>query len=80
MRSADDWRFKAGAMLHNDGLRIGVGRALSSPSLRTGQADLPHPALQSVVHLRGLTVITFPSMEVRQRINPCLAKKAFGQR
>jgi hypothetical protein len=35
---------------------IGVGRAKRSPSLRTGRADLPHPALQSVVlPPRGLT-------------------------
>src|SRR6266404_91507 len=33
--------------------QIGVGRDdwIRSPSLRTGQADLPHPALQLVVHL-----------------------------
>src|SRR6266550_811503 len=30
----------------------------SSPSLRTGRADLPHPALRLVVHLRrGLTYL-----------------------
>src|SRR5271169_1101213 len=35
---------------------IGVGRGIASPSLRTGLADLPHPALQSVVlPARGLT-------------------------
>ena len=27
------------------------GRLIGSPSLRTGLADLPHPALQLVVHL-----------------------------
>src|SRR5271166_6653026 len=31
---------------------IGVGRGMASPSLRTGLADLPHPALQSVVSPR----------------------------
>jgi len=40
--------------LHNAALPppIGVGRTSGSPSLRTGQAVLPHPALQLVVHLR----------------------------
>src|SRR3990172_7801799 len=34
---------------------IGVGRALPAPpSLRTGRADLPHPALRSVVRFHGL--------------------------
>ncbi|MGA3118928.1 MAG: hypothetical protein ABSF90_31465, partial [Syntrophobacteraceae bacterium] len=30
---------------------IGVGTAHRRPSLRTGLADLPHPALRLVVHL-----------------------------
>jgi len=30
-------------------LTIGVGTAQRRPSLRTGLADLPHPALRSVV-------------------------------
>ena len=41
-----------------DVLKIGVGRngLFVSPSLRTGLADLPHPALQlMVLPQRGLT-------------------------
>jgi hypothetical protein len=51
--AASDWRVVhvADATPGNDEAWVGVGRALCSPSLRTGQADLPHPALQLVVHL-----------------------------
>src|SRR5271157_3009886 len=47
-----------------------------SPSLRTGQADLPHPALQSVVlPPRGLTG---GGMGRHQREQPALRKVGFG--
>src|SRR5215468_1966904 len=56
-------------------VRIGVGSIdwLRSPSLRTGRADLPHPALQLVVlPARGLTGQT---MGVRQRVQPPFGKE-----
>jgi hypothetical protein len=49
------WSFTFALLLTAFLLRkIGVGRDdwFRSPSLRTGQADFPHPALQLVVHLR----------------------------
>src|ERR1700722_5622986 len=62
------------------GILIGVGRACDracdSPSLRTGRADLPHPALQLVVlPLRGLTCLL---MGCRQREQPLLQKESVG--
>src|SRR5207245_125860 len=51
-------------------------RLLGSPSLRTGRADLPHPALRSVVlPPRGLTG---QSMGITQGEEPQLGKESVG--
>src|SRR3954465_13734060 len=59
-------------------LEIGVGRAScpGPPSLRTGLADLPHPALQSVVlPARGLMGLSI-GREVGEQ--PVLSKEGIG--
>src|SRR6266480_7988615 len=60
---------------HNGPVRIGVGRiAKDSPSLRTGQAGHPHPALQSVVlPPRGLTNLCMGNCQGEQ---PMLGKES----
>src|SRR5262245_5787951 len=47
----------------------------SSPSLRTGRADLPHPALQLMVHLRG--GLTNLRMGNCQRVQAMRGKESF---
>src|SRR6266481_5572402 len=54
----------------------GRERLLASPSLRTGRADLPHPALQLVVlPTRGLTGQGMGSL---QAVEPVLGKEGVG--
>ncbi len=51
---------------------------IRSPSLRTGQAGFPHPALRSVVHLEeGRQARAWAAAKEN---SPCSAKKALGQR
>ena len=60
---------------------VGVGAAgcdPGRPSLRTGLAGFPHPALRSMVHPLGECMTGAGTLTSEK--SPSFAKKAFGQR
>lgn len=59
--------------------RIGVGMAaIGHPSLRTGRADFPHPALQSVSHPLVAGLVRSTRAKAYREISPSFSKKALG--
>ena len=51
--------------------RIGVGMAVvGHPSLRTGRADFPHPALQSVSHPLAAGLVRSARAKAYREISP----------
>ena len=60
-------------------LWIGVGMAVvGHPSLRTGRADFPHPALQSVSHPLVAGLVRSTRAKAYREISPSFSKNAFG--
>jgi hypothetical protein len=58
---------------------IGVGMAaIGHPSLRTGRADFPHPALQSVSHPLAAGLVRSARAKAYREISPCFSKNALG--
>ncbi len=59
--------------------RIGVGMAVvGHPSLRTGRADFPHPALQSVSHPLVAGLVRLAWAKAYREISPSFSKNALG--
>ena len=60
-------------------LPIGVGMAVADhPSLRTGLADFPHPALQSVSHPLAAGLVRLAKAKAYREISPSFSKNALG--
>ena len=60
-------------------LAIGVGMAVAGhPSLRTGLADFPHPALQSVSHPLVAGLVRLVWAKAYREISPSFSKNALG--
>ena len=58
---------------------IGVGMAVADhPSLRTGLADFPHPALQSVSHPLVAGLVRLARAKAYREISPSFSKNALG--
>jgi hypothetical protein len=58
---------------------IGVGMAVvGHPSLRTGLADFPHPALQSVSHPLAAGLVRSARAKAYREISPSFSKNALG--
>ena len=58
---------------------IGVGMAVAGhPSLRTGLADFPHPALQSVSHPLAAGLVRLAKAKAYREISPSFSKNALG--
>jgi hypothetical protein len=58
---------------------IGVGMAVvGHPSLRTGRADFPHPALQSVSHPLAAGLVRSARAKAYREISPRFSKNALG--
>ena len=58
---------------------IGVGMAVvGHPSLRTGQAGFPHPALQSMSHPLAAGLVRSARAKAYREISPCFSKNALG--
>jgi len=58
---------------------IGVGMAVAGhPSLRTGLADFPHPALQSVSHPLVAGLVRLARAKAYREISPSFSKNALG--
>ena len=58
---------------------IGVGMAVvGHPSLRTGLADFPHPALQSVSHPLAAGLVRLARAKAYREISPSFSKNALG--
>lgn len=58
---------------------IGVGMAaIGRLSLRTGRADFPHPALQSVSHPLVAGLVRSTRAKAYREISPSFSKKALG--
>ena len=58
---------------------IGVGMAVAGhPSLRTGLADFPHPALQSVSHPLAAGLVRLARAKAYREISPSFSKNALG--
>ena len=58
---------------------IGVGMAVAGhPSLRTGRADFPHPALQSVSHPLVAGLVRLARAKAYREISPSFSKNALG--
>jgi hypothetical protein len=58
---------------------IGVGMAVvGHPSLRTGLADFPHPALQSVSHPLVAGLVRLAWAKAYREISPSFSKNALG--
>ena len=58
---------------------IGVGMAVADhPSLRTGLADFPHPALQSVSHPLVAGLVRLAWAKAYREISPSFSKNALG--
>ena len=58
---------------------IGVGMAVAGhPSLRTGLADFPHPALQSVSHPLVAGLVRLAWAKAYREISPSFSKNALG--
>ena len=58
---------------------IGVGMAVDGhPSLRTGLADFPHPALQSVSHPLAAGLVRLARAKAYREISPSFSKNALG--
>jgi len=58
---------------------IGVGMAVADhPSLRTGRADFPHPALQSVSHPLAAGLVRSARAKAYREISPRFSKNALG--
>ena len=59
--------------------RIGVGMAVADhPSLRTGLADFPHPALQLVSHPLAAGLVRLAKAKAYREISPSFSKNALG--
>ena len=60
-------------------LPIGVGMAVvGHPSLRTGLADFPHPALQLVSHPLAAGLVRLARAKAYREISPSFSKNALG--
>ena len=60
-------------------IAIGVGMAVvGHPSLRTGRADFPHPALQSVSHPLVAGLVRLAWAKAYREISPSFSKNALG--
>ena len=58
---------------------IGVGMAVvGHPSLRTGLADFPHPALQLVSHPIAAGLVRLARAKAYREISPSFSKNALG--
>ena len=58
---------------------IGVGMAVvGHPSLRTGLADFPHPALQLVSHPLAAGLVRLARAKAYREISPSFSKNALG--
>ena len=58
---------------------IWVGMAVAGhPSLRTGLADFPHPALQSVSHPPAAGLVRLAKAKAYREISPSFSKNALG--
>jgi len=64
---------------HPSTSEIGVGMAVADhPSLRTGLADFPHPALQSVSHPLVAGLVRLARAKAYREISPSFSKNALG--
>ena len=73
------WQLVQGAAKAGNGKSIGVGMAVvGHPSLRTGLADFPHPALQSVSHPLVAGLVRLARAKAYREISPSFSKNAFG--